>query len=318
MSPSAAGCRLDKFLADELLDRSRVFAQRLVKRGAVTVNGQPAKPSHVLRPDDVIEAVCPEPEEPGLPPEDIELDVLYEDEHLIVINKVAGMLVHPPSDHCSGTIANALVFHCQQLAAAKTPLRPGIVHRLDRDTTGVLIAAKHEQAHERLARQFELRQVKKKYLAIVEGEPSLDADTIDLPIGRDPRIREKMAVRHLTGRRSITTYQVLERFRGFALVEARPKTGRTHQIRVHLASLGCPVTCDPTYGRRKTLSLRELTAPGGEETAPPVIQRHALHAAELTIGHPYREEMMTFSAELPADMACLLEALRAHRRLPSA
>jgi 23S rRNA pseudouridine1911/1915/1917 synthase len=243
---------------------------------------------------------------------------------MIVVDKAAGMIVHPAKGHWDGTLASALVHHFGSLSARGGPTRPGIVHRLDRDTSGVIVVAKNDQAHDALAAQFKARTVEKEYLAIVVGEPRLDRDLIDAPIGEHPTHREKKAIRlkDPAARPAATFYEVVERFAGYALVRARPKTGRTHQIRLHLASISCPVLCDRLYGGRARLregeivpqpaTSREVRELASENDAL-LLDRQALHAHRLSLTHPTTREPVTFAAPLPADIQAVLDALRRWR-----
>ena len=303
----AAGMRLDKFLADHLADISRSRIQGWIEEGRVTLDGRPARPSTRLDPGQCVRVFIPPPEEVRILPEPIPLDILYEDEHLLVINKPAGMVVHPAPGHTSGTLVNALLARFpawaeldwweseedEEEAGADYP-RPGIVHRLDKDTSGLLIVAKSAGARSALQAQFQARQVEKVYLALVHGVPPAPAGLIDAPIGRDPRQRKRMAV-VAEGRPAVTAYRVLEPLGEYALLEVMPKTGRTHQIRVHLAFIGHPVVGDEVYGRRRS----RLACP-----------RQFLHAARLSFRHPVTGRPMEFSAPLPPDLQAVLEEAR--------
>jgi len=303
----AAGMRLDKFLADHLADISRSRIQGWIEEGRVTLDGRPARPSTRLDPGQCVRVFIPLPEEVRILPEPIPLGILYEDEHLLVINKPAGMVVHPAPGHTSGTLVNALLARFpawaeldwweseedEEEAGADYP-RPGIVHRLDKDTSGLLIVAKSAGARSALQAQFQARQVEKVYLALVHGVPPAPAGLIDAPIGRDPRQRKRMAV-VAEGRPAVTAYRVLEPLGEYALLEVMPKTGRTHQIRVHLAFIGHPVVGDEVYGRRRS----RLACP-----------RQFLHAARLSFRHPVTGRPMEFSAPLPPDLQAVLEEAR--------
>jgi len=312
-----AGSRLDVFLARHFPGQSRSFLARAIERSAVRVDGVVARASHRLRVGGRVCMTVPEPPRAGPVAEEIPLVFLHVDAAMAVVDKPAGMVVHPAKGNWKGTLAGALKWHLERpgadgpgLSSVGGPTRPGIVHRLDRDTSGVIVVARTEQAHQAMAKQFERRTVTKTYLAITQGQPQFDRDEIDLPIGIHPYQREKMAVRrdHATSREAVTRFEVLERFRGAALVRVAPKTGRTHQIRVHMAAIGCPVLCDGLY------SGRAVIAPSFFGLRPaadgPLIARQALHAASLAIDHPVTAERMEFSAPLPADMQRVLAALR--------
>jgi 23S rRNA pseudouridine1911/1915/1917 synthase len=247
-------------------------------------------------------------------PENIPLDVLYQDQHVVVVNKPSGMVVHPARGHWSGTLASALQFHFgPSLSTSGGASRPGIVHRLDRDTSGVILVARNDQAHAKLAKQFAARSIEKEYFALVAGCPRHDRDLIDCPIGFHPRVREKMAIRpdHPDSRPAQTFYEVLERFDGFAALRALPKTGRTHQIRVHLNHIGCPVLCDRQYGQRSRITRGEIRRDPKDETV--LLERQALHARRLRFQHPETGERMEVEAPLPADIAAVLTELREYR-----
>jgi 23S rRNA pseudouridine1911/1915/1917 synthase len=304
--------RLDKYLQGRFSQFSRSTIQKLIKEQGVSVNNSSAKQSCKLSPGDIVDIILPPPEVKEIVPEDIPLDIIYEDEHIIVINKQADLIVHPARGHKKGTLVNGLVHYAKQLSSGSEEFRPGIVHRLDRNTTGVLIVAKTDTAHWRLARQFEQRQTKKTYLAVAHGVPELTADCINQPLGVHPRIREKYAIRAIGGKESITFYEVLEIFRGYSLLKLNIKTGRTHQIRVHLLYIKHPIVADNMYGGKVIYPWQiENREPAAEE---PLMARVALHAWQLEIKHPGTEETMTFEAPLPADMQNLLDKLRMHRK----
>lgn len=304
------GMRLDLFAADAFADYSRSFLQKAIKQGEVTVNGQPAKPKTPVSAGDEVRARLPALVEPSLAPEPISLDILYEDDSLLVINKPANMVTHPSRGAARGTLANALIHHCLSLSDLSGPLRPGIVHRLDRDTTGCILAAKTNAAHAGLAEQFQRRTVEKRYRAIVRGRMEFDEQLIDLPIGRDPRVREKMAVRGLDGRSAISQCRVLERFEKFTYVDIRLMTGRTHQARVHMRAIGHPVAADAAYGGGGALTSSQLLGERPVSGEAPVLDRPALHAAIVGFTHPVTGEALRFEAPLPEDMAAVLNALR--------
>lgn len=290
-----AGERLDKVMSEELDELSRTMIQKLVKDGDIKVNEKEVKPNYRLQEGDVIQWTVPEAEEPDILPEAIPLDVVYEDADLIVVNKPRGMVVHPAPGHYSGTLVNALLYHCKDLSGINGVMRPGIVHRIDKDTSGLLMAAKNDKTHQSLADQLKAKTSHRVYQAIVHGVPKHDRATIDAPIGRDEKDRKKMAVNLDHGKHAITHFKVLERFAGYSLVACQLETGRTHQIRVHMAYIGFPIAGDPKYGPRKTLP----------------IDGQALHAAELGFTHPSTGEEMRFTAPLPEDMEKLLNELRA-------
>lgn len=310
-----AGLRLDWFLARRFPTRSRTLLRRVINAAAVQVNGRRTKAAHRLSSGDVVTVALPELPRPGPAPEDIPLEILYEDEHLAAINKRPGMVVHPGKGNWRGTLTSALQFHFDRLSGIGGPTRAGIVHRLDRDTSGVIVVAKDDRAHQRLADQFEHRRVEKEYFAIVAGVPNRDRDAIDLPIGFHPHQREKMAIRRddPRSRQAQSFYEVLERFDGFAAVRILPKTGRTHQIRVHLASIGCPVLCDRAYGGRSTLTRGELSRRPEDDFV--LIERQALHARRLAITHPVSGAALEFVAPLPDDLQAVLAALAEFRAL---
>lgn len=314
--------RLDKYLVDRIPFLSRTSLQQLIREEAVTVNGRVPKPSTRLRKGDVVVATLPPPPSTEILAEDIPLDVLYEDNHLIVINKADDIIVHPARGNKSGTIINALAYHFQHRSSGalssvgKEFARPGVVHRLDRHTTGVMVAAKTETAHWRLGKQFEDRKTDKRYLAVVHGRLEPHADVIDLPLGHHPTLKEKYAVRwDHTGKPSVTIYRVREVYKDFTLVELELKTGRTHQIRVHLSHIGYPIVGDDLYGGR-FVTVGEIAGPAGTpQYSPrePVVRRSALHAAYLGFVHPITEQPMSFQAPLPPDMKLLVNLLRQHR-----
>lgn len=297
-----AGERLDKALCDAMPQLSRMQWQRLLQDGLVTLNGRAlTRPSMRVNGNERLVAILPEPQPTDLLPEDIPLDVRYEDGDMIVINKPADMVVHPGTGHYTGTLSNALLHHCPDLKGVGGEMRPGIVHRLDKSTSGLIVIAKHDQALWYLQRQFKKRTVRKKYLALVEGQLRPPVALIDAPIGRDPTQRKKMAVisphssYSLHARPAQTHYTTLESFAQFTYIECDLHTGRTHQIRVHLAYIGYPVVGDTIYGRRK----RKFD-----------LKRHFLHAAELTLQRPSDDAEMTFQSELPPELQGILDALR--------
>ena len=304
----ADGLRLDRFLAGAGLGCSRSQAARWIADGHVTRNGSPSKPSQLLTAGDVVAVTPPPPAPSELIPEDIPLDVLYEDEHMIVVNKAAGLVVHPAAGNPAGTLVNALLAHCTDLSGVGGVERPGIVHRLDKDTSGVLVAAKSDAAHRALSLAFRWRTTDKRYLAVAYGVPATDEGVVDAAIARHTTERKRMAVVR-SGRPSRTLYRVRERFSGCALLECRPVTGRTHQIRVHLAHAGHAIVGDPVYAGRQWRTVADPETAAACRAFP----RQALHAWRLTITHPATGEPMTFEAPLPADMEALLATLRRRR-----
>jgi 23S rRNA pseudouridine1911/1915/1917 synthase len=305
--------RLDKYLHNRFSNMSRRFIQDAIKAGSVKVNGRIAKQSYKLSPGDKIDLTLPEPPSKEILPEDISLNIIYEDSCLIVLNKQPGMLVHPARGNTHGTLVNALVFYSDKLSSGLGEFRPGIVHRLDKNTTGVMVVAKDDKTQWKIAKQFERRQVNKNYLAIVHGTPELAADRIKVPLGIHPRLREKYAIRPGTGKEAITFYEVLESFRGFSLLKLTPMTGRTHQIRVHLSYIKHPIVADDMYGGSVVYPWQ--LADVEPAVQQPVISRVALHAHMLEFRHPKTEKMVKFEAPLPEDMQNLLDMLRKYRKI---
>lgn len=292
--PAATGERLDKYLADALPDLSRAMLQRLIKDGEIRVAGRPAKPSYRVSAGEVVLVTIPPPTPlEATPAPDISLDILYQDADLLVINKPAGLVVHPGHGHPDDTLVNALLAHVPDLAGIGGVQRPGIVHRLDKDTSGLLLVAKHDRAHQALQEQFKSRSVEKIYLALVEGHITPPRGLIDAPMDRDPRNRQKMAV-VTDGRPAQTEYRTLETLPSVTLVEARLLTGRTHQARVHLASIGYPIVGDKVYGRRKSRIA---------------LDRHFLHAWRLGFTLPSSGQRVHFTAPLPPDLETVLVEL---------
>ena len=297
------GGRLDQFLASLLEGRSRSQIQRLIKDGHVLVAGRPAKSNQPVKAGQTIAVDSPEPIEPRPKPEAIPLPIVYQDHDVIVIDKPAGMVVHPAAGHASGTLVNALLHHVDDLSGIGGEKRPGIVHRLDRGTSGLMVVAKHDAAHEELGRQFSDREVEKEYLALVWGEV-MAGRRIDAPIGRDPSNRKKMSARARRAREAVTRILRAEHFgRMLTLARVAIHTGRTHQIRVHLSAIGHPIVGDPLYGgvhRRVPGDLRAVTH----------LDRPFLHAAKLVFTHPADRRRMTFESEMPEDLHRVLEELR--------
>ncbi|MEN8151742.1 MAG: RluA family pseudouridine synthase [Planctomycetota bacterium] len=292
------GSRLDKFLVIRFPGYSRSLLQRLVKEEHVRLNGKTTRPGRQLKKFDQVDVHLPELTRPYARPENIPLDVLYEDDVLAIINKPPNLTVHPGIGQRDGTLANALSYRFGELSNVQGSLRPGIVHRLDKDTSGVLMVAKDDKHHHLLSGQFRVRTVRKEYRAICHGVVELDADLISLPIGSDRHRPTRMAIRHDIGKASESFYETLERFPKHSYVRVFPKSGRTHQIRVHMAALGHPIVADPLYGG-KISEFRDL------------VDRQMLHAHRLTFRHPVSGEEVTFEAPIPEDMNRLLAHLRA-------
>jgi 23S rRNA pseudouridine1911/1915/1917 synthase len=307
-----ANMRLDVFLAREVPERSRARLQEAISLGNVLVDGVRVKAAYRLRAGQEVSLVLPERPRDTPAAEHISLDILFEDAHLVAVNKPPAMVVHPSRGHMGGTLANALAHHFAQLSGVSGPLRPGIVHRLDRDTSGVIVVAKDDETHLALASQWESRSIHKEYVAVVIGAPDRDRDQIDQPIGVHPHQREKMAIRsgHSTTREASTFYEVTERFQGFATVRLKPVTGRTHQIRVHLAHIGCPVLCDRLYGGRSQITVGEIRR---MEDGTVILRRQALHAHRLKLTHPHTGTPIALEAPLPDDLQRLIAALRRWR-----
>jgi 23S rRNA pseudouridine1911/1915/1917 synthase len=308
--PAAAGMRLDRFLATLPELGTRSHAKSLLDEGRVAVDGRPRKAGHAVRTGERVAVKVPPPAPAGVEPEPLPLVVLYEDEYLLAIDKPPDMVVHPAAGARRGTVVNAVLHRLGALAGVGEPERPGIVHRLDRDTSGVLLVARTAPALEGLARQFRDRTITKRYVAVVHGSVRGPAGVIDRPIGRHPRERQRMSVRARGGRSAVTRFEVVERFPGATLLRLAPQTGRTHQLRVHLAALGHPIVGDRVYGGRGR-------AVGGTPAAAAAVlaafPRQALHAESLTFAHPMSGAGLRVAAALPADMRGLVGALRRAR-----
>lgn len=309
-----SGSRLDKYLHGRLPRLSRTMLQRLIRDGAVTVNGSPTKASYEPASGDVVEVIVPPPEPTDIIPQDIPLDILYEDDYLLAINKQVGIICHPASGSQTGTLANALTYYSQSLSKGSDAFRPGIVHRLDKNTTGVMLVAKTDEAHWRLALQFERRTVRKTYLAVVEGAMQLDADIIDQPLAHHPLIKDRYVVagrakNNQLFKQAVTRYEVAERFNGFTLVRLHPKTGRTHQLRVHLSAIGHPMMGDTYYGGH-LFSERDLSGAGSTD---PLIMYQSLHAWRIEFTHPIKETPVQIEAPIPRNLESIIELLRRHR-----
>mgnify|MGYP001622880116 FL=1 len=288
--------RIDRYLAERCPDFSRSYLQKLLKEQAVSVNGKAVKANYKVQSRDRIILEIPEAEKADILPEDIPLDILYEDDYLLVVNKPKGMVVHPSAGHMEGTLVNAVMAHCgDHLSGINGVLRPGIVHRIDKDTTGALLVCKDDAVHRDLAEQLKEHSIKRRYRAVVWGNLKEDQGTVEGPIGRHPIDRKKMAVNYKNGKDAVTHYQVLERFGQYTYIECRLETGRTHQIRVHMASIGHPLLGDSVYGPSKN---------------PWKLQGQTLHAMVLGFRHPVTGEYMEFTAPLPEYFLELLDKLR--------
>lgn len=300
-----AGERLDLFVSANLPELTRSAVKNLVVSGLVTVDGRAVKAGHKLKPGEAVEVELPEetPAEPG--PEDIPIDILYEDDSVIVVDKPPGLAVHPGAGRTSGTLVNALLHHAPEMKDAGDPERPGIVHRLDKDTTGVLVAAKTPEAHRSLSAQFKAHSTGRTYSALVWGNVDDDSGVIDLPLGRDATHRKKISTRTRKARRAVTRFEVKRRYGQMTLLELTPETGRTHQLRVHLASTGHPVAGDPTYCRRRPPQTMDKAA----ADAVKGVKRQLLHARTLAFDHPEDGRRVEFSAPEPEDMRRVLEIL---------
>ncbi|MDG5788266.1 RluA family pseudouridine synthase [Evansella sp. AB-P1] len=291
------GIRIDKFISDYYPQWSRTLVQQWIKEGHIEVNGQSVKSNYKVSVGDQIKIEEPELEPLNVEAEDLNLDIIYEDSDVLVVNKPRGMVVHPAPGHYSGTLVNGLMYHCNDLSGINGVMRPGIVHRIDKDTSGLLMVAKNDVAHESLVEQLKNKETKRRYVAIVAGVIGHDKGTIDAPIGRNPEDRQSMMVTDKNSKEAVTHFQVMERFQRHTLVACELETGRTHQIRVHLNYIGFPIIEDPKYGPRRQRNRFP-------------IEGQALHAEILGFRHPRTNEMMTFSTPIPKDMEQCLEELR--------
>ncbi|PLX97151.1 MAG: RluA family pseudouridine synthase [Desulfuromonas sp.] len=310
VDPARISERLDRFLAESLPDISRSQIKKLIDDGLVQVAGRPAKAGEKLRVGDTIHVTLPPPAPSEVVPQQIPLQVLYEDAHLIIIDKPAGLVVHPAPGHADGTLVNALLHHCQDLAGVGGELRPGIVHRLDKETSGVMVATKDDKTHTALAQQFKVHSIRRCYLALVHGLLPQEKGVIDCPIGRHPTQRKKMSGKSRSGRRAVTRWKVLSRFTAsrISLVELTLETGRTHQIRVHLSEMNHPVVGDPVYGASGR--LKDVRDPKLKSLLVG-LKRQALHARLLGFVHPQDEEYREFTSALPPDMSAIVSRLQA-------
>jgi len=313
VSEKGHGRRLDQFLAEADLDLSRSHAKQLIQDGLILLNEKPAKASTRLNRGDTLSGVIPQPQPLSVEPEPLPLRVLFEDASIIVVDKPAGMVVHPAAGNPAGTLVNALLYHCRDLGGIGGVLRPGIVHRLDKDTSGVMVVAKNDVAHINLTKQFKCRNVEKVYRAIAHGTFAQREGIIDAEVGRHPSERKRMSTRTRKGKKAVTRWRVLEQFDTFAYLEIVPHTGRTHQIRVHLASVGHPLLGDQTYGRRREDgSVDDPKVRNGVKR----LRRQALHAHRLTFHHPKSGERVQFVSPIPPDMREVLDLLRSLNQSP--
>lgn len=304
-----AGGRLDTLVASEVDHCSRSYAATLIRQGCILVDGAAKKPGYAVRAGELVCGEIAPPETSTFLPENIPLQILYEDPELLVVNKAPGMVVHPAPGHSNGTLVNALLHHCPDLTGISGSLRPGIVHRLDKDTSGALVVAKNSRAMHHLAAQFKSREVRKKYLALVYGMPREGAGSIDNPIGRHPVDRKKMSITTHTPRSALTLWRLLERFSGACLLELDIRTGRTHQIRVHCKTMGHPVIGDPVYGIRGVKKRLATVSPDMGRVVM-ALDRQMLHAWRISFIHPVNEERMTIEAPMPSDMTGLIDRFK--------
>lgn len=297
IEPQDAGERIDKWLSEQVTDVSRSQIQQWVKDERVTVNGDLVKSNYKLSYEDRVVVDVPLPVNVSIPAEPMDLDIVYEDQDIVVVNKPRGLVVHPAPGHYTGTLVNGLLAHCNDLSGINGFLRPGIVHRIDKDTSGLIMIAKNDKAHASLAEQLQNHTVTRKYIGIVHGNIIHDEGTVDAPIGRDPRDRQAMTVTHSNSKQAVTHFVVLQRWEGFSLMEFKLETGRTHQIRVHMKFIGHPLVGDPKYGKADHMPM----------------EGQALHAGVLGFNHPSTREYMEFHQEMPEDMVQLLEWIKLNK-----
>lgn len=296
ISPEMEDERIDKCICTYMSDLSRSYIQKMIQKGNVSVNDRAVKANHRVKTDDTVRFTIPDAVEPEIPAQDIPLDILYEDDDILIVDKPKNMVVHPAPGHYDGTLVNAVLYHCRgALSGINGVMRPGIVHRIDKDTTGSVIICKNDEAHNAIAALLKTHDITRKYRAVVYGELAQEQGTIDQPIGRHPVDRKKMAVNEKNGKRAVTHYRILERFHGYTYIECQLETGRTHQIRVHMASIGHPILGDSVYTGRK---------------APFKLEGQVLHAATIGFVHPRSARYVEFEAPLPAYFETLLESLR--------
>ena len=297
ITPEMEGERIDKCISNYVETLSRSYIQKIIKEGKAYINDAPVKSNYKVRVDDKVQFTIPDCEEPDIPPQDIPLDIIYEDKDVLIINKPKNMVVHPAPGHYEGTLVNAIMYHCHNdLSGINGVLRPGIVHRIDKDTTGSLIICKNDEAHRKIAEQLKEHSITRKYRAIVYGRISNDEGVVDAPIGRHPTDRKKMAINERNGKPAITHYKVLERFEKYTYIECQLETGRTHQIRVHMTSIGHPLLGDEVYGNAK---------------CPFKLEGQTLHAMTIGFIHPSTNQYVEYEAPLPEYFERLLQILRA-------
>ena len=296
ITPEMEGERIDKCISNYVETLSRSYIQKIIKEGKAYINDAPVKSNYKVRVDDKVQFTIPDCEEPDIPPQDIPLDIIYEDKDVLIVNKPKNMVVHPAPGHYEGTLVNAIMYHCHNdLSGINGVLRPGIVHRIDKDTTGSLIICKNDEAHRKIAEQLKEHSITRKYSAIVYGRISNDEGVVDAPIGRHPTDRKKMAINERNGKPAITHYKVLERFEKYTYIECQLETGRTHQIRVHMTSIGHPLLGDEVYGNAK---------------CPFKLEGQTLHAMTIGFIHPSTNQYVEYEAPLPEYFERLLQILR--------
>lgn len=296
ITPEMEGERIDKCISNYVETLSRSYIQKIIKEGKAYINDAPVKSNYKVRVDDKVQFTIPDCEEPDIPPQDIPLDIIYEDKDVLIVNKPKNMVVHPAPGHYEGTLVNAIMYHCHNdLSGINGVLRPGIVHRIDKDTTGSLIICKNDEAHRKIAEQLKEHSITRKYRAIVYGRISNDEGVVDAPIGRHPADRKKMAINERNGKPAITHYKVLERFEKYTYIECQLETGRTHQIRVHMTSIGHPLLGDEVYGNAK---------------CPFKLEGQTLHAMTIGFIHPSTNQYVEYEAPLPEYFERLLQILR--------
>ncbi len=300
--------RLDQFIASHLPDCSRTYAALLIRKGTIRVQEEIKKPGYRVKTDEKITAFIPSPEPASFKPEPIPIDILHEDDHIIIVNKAAGMVVHPAPGNYTGTLVNGLLYHCPDIKSIGGEQRPGIVHRLDKETSGVLVVAKNHEAHINLSAQFKSRQISKTYLALVAGKMEQNSGRITFPIGRHPTERKKMSIHSRKPRSAETLWMIRERFKGYCFLEISIKTGRTHQIRVHCAAINNPVMGDAVYGGRRV--SKNLTGHKQIEILMKTVQRQMLHSWQIGFIHPQTDTFVKFEAPMPTDMTTVTERLR--------